>query len=106
MHVKQLQPTMIISFQDQTLEACWRRALCDKIHHDVRSHVIRKLDLLELVSSIEELDRIPGCRLAPLHGSKNLYKLQVDGLWSLVFRYEAGGFRDIWIKQGQATKAP
>lgn len=90
---------MIISFQDRALEACWRDALCDPIHHGIRTHVVRKLDLLAFTENIDELGRIPGCRLAALHGSKNLYTLEVDVDWTLVFRYDGGGFRDVWIKQ-------
>ena len=91
---------LIISFRDNNLEGCWSNATCDKIHHAIRQHVVRKLDLLEFATSLEDLMRIPGCEIAPLHGKQaaHMYTLRVDTSWVLIFRYD-NGFCDVWLKR-------
>lgn len=93
---------MINSFQDNNLESCWREDRCDNLRSELRQPVRAKLDIMDLVSSVDELGAIPGCRLEPLHGrprDRGLYTLDVYNGWRLVFRYQHGAFHDVWLKQ-------
>jgi antitoxin HigA-1 len=91
---------MIISFVDKNVENCWLRAQCDKIHYAVREAMIRKLDLLHFVSTLDELATIPGAHVQPLRKETSMFMLNVDQAWTLVFRYDSDvkGFRGVWLK--------
>ena len=100
--VKPFWKKMINSFQDNNLESCWREDRCDNLRSELRQPVRAKLDIMDLVSSVDELGAIPGCRLEPLHGrprDRGLYTLNVYDGWRLVFRYQHGAFHDVWLKQ-------
>jgi len=101
LYVKTRGRALIISFQDKKLESCWLRATCDKIDHSIRDLVVRKLDVLEFLNTVEELMQVPSCRAERLRGSKDptMYMLYINESWALVFRYDDRGFHNIWLKQ-------
>jgi proteic killer suppression protein len=91
---------LINNFADKDLEQCWRDDRCAGLQGGLRRRVLLKLEILDIASSLEDLERIPGNRLARLHGrGAPLYTLEVDGPWQLVFRYENGACHDVWLKE-------
>ncbi len=91
---------MINSLADKHLEACWRQDRCENYRVGLRRRILMKLDILDMASDLEDVINTPGCQVQPLRsGQHNLYTLVVDEPWRLVFRYENGGFYDVWLKQ-------
>ncbi len=91
---------LINSFVDKQLDECWRLDRCENYRVGLRRRVLMKLDILDMATCLEDVVNTPGCQVEPLRsGQRNLYTLVVDEPWRLVFRYENGGFYDVWLKQ-------
>ena len=91
---------MINSFVDKQLDDCWRLDRCEMYRVGLRRRILMKLDILDMATGLEDVINTPGCQVQPLRsGQRNLYTLVVDEPWRLVFRYENGGFYDVWLKQ-------
>lgn len=92
---------MIKSFSDKSLGTCWSVGSCKDIRGDLRKRVIRKLEILDSATSIQDVQRTPSCKdVHPLHGKrKGYHALPVNGPWRLVFRCEDGDFYEIALEQ-------
>lgn len=91
---------MIKSFEEKSLEACWRTGRCEKIRPDLRRRVLMKLEMMDAAKRLEDIANTPGSRLHPLKGKREgEYALSVNESWRIVFRYKSGDFYSVRLEQ-------
>ncbi len=90
---------MIVSFGDLATEALYhgtadRRAR--RFSRDIVKTAVRKLDMLEAASVLEDLKAPPGNRLEALKGDlKGQHSVRVNDQWRIVFRWTPQGPADV-----------
>jgi proteic killer suppression protein len=86
---------MIQSFGDQATEDLYhgrRTARTRRFHPDVQTAALRKLDMLNAATRLDDLRSPPGNRLEQLRGDlRGFHSVRVTGRWRLVFRWTASG---------------
>ena len=83
---------MIISFTDSGLEDCWREGKCQKVSSELQRRTLRKLDMMDAATCLEDLRYPPGNDLHPLKGKYGGYwAIRVNGPWRLIFTFEENG---------------
>ncbi len=86
---------MIVSFGDPATEAPFHGRLDAKsrrIPIDIRQTALRKLDMLNAVSELQDLRVPPGNRFEALHGDRRgFHSIRVNDQWRLVFRWTTVG---------------
>jgi proteic killer suppression protein len=86
---------MIRGFRSKALAELWGTGRSEKIPVVLISRVLRRLDALNNVETLRELD-IPGFHCHPLRGSKPVrYSLWVNGPWRLTFTWVDGEGPDL-----------
>ena len=91
---------VIKSFSDKDLERCWTDEKCGKIKQDLVRRVLRKLDVLDAATSLEDVYGTPGCRGHELSGQRaGEYTIEVNGPWRIVFRFRNGDAYDVGLEQ-------
>lgn len=92
---------MIQNFADPATEDVYHgrpTARVRKLGADMLQSAVRKLDLLDAASSIEDLRAPPGNRLEKLAGKmKGLHSIRVNDQWRIVFRWTRKGPADVAI---------
>jgi proteic killer suppression protein len=88
---------MIATFGDKATEALFHgEKVPRRIPAVIRSAAVRKLDLLNAVTSIQDLRSPPGNRLELLRGDlRGFHSIRVNDQWRLVFRWDAGHSHDV-----------
>ena len=81
---------MIRSFANKETERIWEGLLSRRLPQEVQDVGLRKLRILNRVSSVEEL-RIPLNRLERLVGSrKGQWSIRINAKWRICFKWENG----------------
>ena len=81
----------IKSFKDKNLEDCWRFGKCGKVNAKLRQRILNKLDYLDAVIDITDLEFPPSNKLHPLKGNlKGYWTIAINGPWRLIFQFENG----------------
>lgn len=91
---------MIASFGDRATEALFHghAGRARRIPPDLRASAIRKLDMLNAASELNDLRSPPGNRLELLKGDlAGRHSIRINGQWRVVFRWEAGDAHDVAI---------
>jgi proteic killer suppression protein len=85
---------VIVSFGDRATEALYhggRKKLVSKFPPDVRRVGLRKLDVLNGASALQDLRSPPGNHLEALKGSLvGFHSIRINDQWRIVFRWEGG----------------
>jgi toxin HigB-1 len=88
---------MIRSFADAGTEDFyhgWNTARVRRFPADIHAATLRKLDVLEAATTLDELRRPPGNRLEALSGDlRGRWSIRVNSQWRIVFRWEGS---DAW----------
>ena len=91
---------MIKSFSDKDLGHCWMFEKCEKIKQDLVSRALRKLDIIDAATCINDIYLAPGCFAHMLTGKRHgEFAVKVNGPWRIVFRFEDGDAYDVGIEQ-------
>jgi proteic killer suppression protein len=92
---------MIVSFGDKASAALYhgeRGKAIRKFPTTIRRKAIRKLDVLNGATVLEELRSPPGNRLEALHGDlAGFHSFRVNDQWRIVFRWVNGDAHDVTI---------
>ena len=89
---------MIRSFADKETEQLFRDGECPARWSSFRSVVLRKLDMIEAATCVEDLRVPPGNRLERLKGDrKSFWSVRINGQWRIVFRWDGDAPEDVAI---------
>ena len=92
---------MIASFADAATEALFHGEggkAVRRIPSDIRSVGVRKLDMVNAASVLDDLRVPPGNRLEALKGDlKGKHSIRINDQWRAVFRWEGGDAHDVEI---------
>ena len=92
---------MIASFGDKAAAALYhgeRGKVIQKFPPDVRKAALRKLDVLNGASSLQDLRSPPGSRLEALKGDwAGFNSIRVNDQWRIVFRWEGKDAHDVSV---------
>ena len=80
---------MIKSFRHKGLSELFERGNSRRIHQDLRSRCLRRLEAVDQAESLRDLN-IPGFNLHPLQGVPKRYSIHVNGPWRNTFEWEKG----------------
>jgi proteic killer suppression protein len=86
-------------FKDKDIEAFWNDPVSNtptRVPPDVRKMLYRKLQMLEAVSTINDLRIPPGNRLEKLKGSgRGQFSIRVNDQWRLCFVWDGLEAREV-----------
>ena len=92
---------MIVSFADRATEALYhgvRGKSLKRFPPQILAVGVRKLDMLNAASSLQDLTAPPGNRLEPLRGDlKGLHSIRINDQWRIVFRWKSGDAHDVRV---------
>ena len=92
---------MIASFADTATEALFHGEKgkgIRRIPADLRGTSIRKLDVLNAATKLDDLRAPPGNRLEPLKGAyRGKHSIRINDQWRVVFRWDKGDAHDVEI---------
>jgi proteic killer suppression protein len=83
---------MIRSFADKATERLFRAGVCPARWRSIEAVVLRKLDMVDSVTRLEDLRSPPGNRLEALKGNRvGQYSIRVNQQWRICFRWTVKG---------------
>jgi proteic killer suppression protein len=83
---------MIRSFADRATERLFRNGECSARWRAFEAIALRKLDMVDAASRLEDLTSPPGNRLEALKGDrKGQYSIRINQKWRICFRWSAEG---------------
>lgn len=90
---------MIISFRDQATADLFHRRETRRIRRfppEILRSALRKLDVMNMAHTLEDLRSPPANRLKGLKGDlKGLHSIRVNDQWRIVFRWADGNVHDV-----------
>ena len=89
---------MIRSFKHKGLAELFERGRSRKVHQDLQSRSLRRLDALDQAESLTEL-KLPGFDFHGLHGIPKRFSIHVNGPWCITFEWEDGDAFKIDLEQ-------
>lgn len=91
---------MIRSFKQSWLEEFWNTGKHKRVPGNLKSRLIRKLDMLNAAKELRDLSSPPSNHLHPFHGDrKGQWAISVNGPWRLCFKFADGDILDIELVQ-------
>ena len=91
---------MIRSFADKDTEKIFHQEFCKRIPRSICKVALRKLMMIDAVSTLGDLKAPPGNRLEALAGDKNgKWSIRINDQWRIVFVPTSGGsdYEDVEI---------
>ena len=89
---------MIKTFADKRTHEIYVTGRAKRFPHDVAPRAARKLEYVDLASSIDDLRVPPGNRLHALEGDrKGQYSISINDQWRICFRFEDGDAYDVEV---------
>ena len=92
---------MIRSFGNSATEDFFhgrRSAGSRSIASTIRASALRKLDLINAASNVEDLRAPPGNRLEKLKGDlRSFHSIRINEQWRIIFRWVGGAAEDVEI---------
>jgi toxin HigB-1 len=80
---------MIKSFKHKGLSELFELGRTNKIRNDLQSRSLRRLEVLDQVESLIDLN-VPGFNFHSLMGKPKRYSIHVNGPWCITFEWEDG----------------
>lgn len=91
---------MIKTFKDKQLEKCWKLGDCKKVKQNLLRRILMKLDSMDAVTCIEDLQNPPSNNLHKLQGKyKGFWAVSINGQWRLVFKTCDNDIYDVMLLQ-------
>lgn len=89
---------VIRSFRDRNTERVWRRQRVRGLGDATQRVALRKLLVLDVADSLDDLRVPPGNRLEKLRGDRiGQFSIRVNDQWRICFRWSATGPEDVEI---------
>lgn len=89
---------VIKSFADRRSQELYSVGRARRFPPDVARRAARKLEYLDLATTLEDLRFPPGNRLHALHGDRaGQYSISVNDQWRICFRFEDGDAYDVEV---------
>ena len=89
---------MIKTFQNKQLKALWESGR-SKIDARMHARILRRLDVLDAATTIEELD-VPGFDFHALKGFRPArYTMHINGPWCITFEFRGGNAHAVDFEQ-------
>jgi proteic killer suppression protein len=95
-HVTRYNPPVIKTFADRRTQELYATGKGKRIPADVAKRVARKLEYVDLATSLDDLRVPPGNRLHALTGDrKGQHSISVNDQWRICFRLVDGDASDV-----------
>jgi toxin HigB-1 len=89
---------MIKAFADKRTHELYLTGRAKRFPPDVASRAARKLEYVNLATSLDDLKVPPGNRLHRLEGDREgQYSISINDQWRICFRFEDGNAYDVEI---------
>ncbi len=89
---------MILGFRNRETARIWSGERSRRLPPWIQRASVRKLRLLDLASSLRDLQQPPGNRLEALSGDRaGQYSLRINDQWRVCFRWTDRGATDVEI---------
>lgn len=89
---------MIKTFADRFTKELYESGKSKRIAPDIAKRVARKLEYIDLASTLEDLHSPPGNRLHALQGDRRgQHSISVNDQWRICFRFENGDAYDVEV---------
>jgi toxin HigB-1 len=89
---------MIKTFADKRTQELYLTGNARRFPVDVANRAVRKLEYVDLATSLDDLKVPPGNRLHRLEGDrKGQHSISVNDQWRICFRFEDGDAYDVEI---------
>ncbi|MEA2877014.1 MAG: hypothetical protein QOF14_2210 [Hyphomicrobiales bacterium] len=89
---------MIRSFADRATERLFNDDVCPAQWRSFKSIAVRKLDVVDAATKLEDLHSPPGNRLEALRGDrKGQWSIRINRQWRICFRWTTDGPADVQI---------
>ena len=89
---------MIKTFADRFTKELYESGKSKRIPPDIAKRVARKLEYVDLASTLEHLNSPPGNRLHALQGDRRgQHSISVNDQWRICFRFENGDAYDVEV---------
>lgn len=89
---------MIVSFRDRETERLWSGERSRRLPPWIMTTAVRKLRLLQVATSLDQLRQPPGNRLEALSGDRaGCHSIRVNDQWRICFRWTERGAEDVEI---------
>lgn len=89
---------MIRSLRDSATEALWSRCRVKKFDPRIERTALRKLALLDVADTVQDLRVPPGNRLEALHGDRpGQHSIRINDPWRICFVWTDAGPEDVEI---------
>ena len=89
---------MIKSFKCKETEKIWNEIHSRKFPADLQDRALRKLSLLEVAQTLDDLREPPGNRLEGLHGDRGgQMSIRINQQWRICFVWNDGEIEDVEI---------
>ena len=89
---------MIKTFADKRTQALYLTGNAKRFSPDVASRAARKLEYVDLATSLDDLKVPPGNRLHRLEGDREgQHAIAINDQWRICFRFEAGDAYDVEV---------
>lgn len=83
---------MILGFADTATRKLFREGVCAARWRSIEVAALRKLDMLDAATRLDDLRSPPGNRLEALKGDrKGQHSIRINQQWRLCFRWTAEG---------------
>jgi len=89
---------MIINFKNKVGEEFYSKGKSKFYPKDILARALRKLDMLDASSSLDDLKSPPSNRLHKLEGDlKDFYSISINMKWRIIFKFEDGDALEVDI---------
>lgn len=89
---------MIKTFADKRTQELYLTGKANRFPPGVAGRAARKLEYVDLATSLNDLKVPPGNRLHPLEGDRQgQYSISVNDQWRICFRFEDGDAYDVEV---------
>jgi proteic killer suppression protein len=89
---------MIKTFADKRTQELYLTGKAKRFPPDVACRAARKLEYVDLATSLDDLKVPPGNRLHPLEGDREgQHGIAINDQWRICFRFEAGDAYDVEV---------
>lgn len=99
---------MIHLFTDPNLRELWNTGACGHYPDALARRVLAFLDVLDAVSSLEEIENVPACKTRPLfdRGIGDVKVIDVSPNWQIIFHTEGGNFTGLRLQHTGSPAVP
>ena len=89
---------MIKTFADHRTRDLFEKGKAKRLPHDVVVRAVRKLEYIDLATTLDDLKVPPGNRLHALSGGREGFlAIAVNDQWRICFRFEDGDAFDVEV---------